>query len=340
MSGGVDSSAAAAMLIEQGYEVAGATMKLWEKGDYFDCEEVKTPVSEARKVADELGIQHYVFDFSDEFRKEVVIPFAKAYEEGKTPNPCVLCNKNLKFGEFLDRALEMGFDYIATGHYACVKKNDDGTYSLISENDAKDQTYVLYNLNQHILSHLLLPVGGKQKDEIRRYSQKSGLSSAESPDSQDICFIPDNDYCKLLSRLGIKSKSGNFINMQGNIIGQHNGIINYTVGQRKGLGSFGSPKYVVSLDALKNQVILGENSDLFRSELMCKEVNWLSGKYPEAPIKAQVKIRYSAKAADAVIVSENNCCRIKFETPQRAITKGQSAVFYDGCTLLGGGIIE
>lgn len=338
MSGGVDSSVAAALLLEQGYEVAGATMKLWPKGKYFDG--TQPPVEEAaRKIARELGVPHFTFDFSEEFESRVVRPFAKAYELGLTPNPCVFCNRHLKFGAFFDRADQMGFDAIATGHYACIEKGADGIFRLFSRNEAKDQTYVLYPLGQRVLSRLLLPVGGMEKKAIREYAKRSGLSCAASPDSQDICFIPDDDYCRLLERLGCKASKGDFVDTSGKVIGQHKGIIHYTIGQRKGLGAFGTPKYVLSLDWENNRVVLGENSELFGKTLFCREVNWLDGKAPEGPVKAQVKIRYTAGASDASVIPEGGGARVEFDAPQRAITPGQSAVFYEGNRLLGGGII-
>lgn len=330
MSGGVDSSAAVAILQERGYCVSGATMRLF---DGSDC------VAPAKKVAEELGIEHFVFDFSAQFERDVIVPFCESYVAGETPNPCVFCNKNIKFGAFYRKAMEMGFDYIATGHYAKVKEID-GRYFIKPADTTKDQTYVLYNLNQEILSRLLLPAGDFSKEDIREYAKKAGISVAETPDSQEICFIPDNDYINFLESRGYKTPRGDFVDVKGNVIGTHKGISNYTVGQRKGLGSFGSPKYVLDILPEKNQVVLGENSELFSDHLICDEVNFLSGKIPSEEFYAFVKIRYGAKPARAKInMISPHKADILFETPCRAITVGQSAVFYDEGVLLGGGII-
>lgn len=338
MSGGVDSSAAAAMLIEKGYEVSGAIMKLWQDGQYF--EGVNEDIENARIVADTLGIDFHVFDFSKEFENEVVSPFCNEYIKGKTPNPCVFCNKHLKFGAFFEKAMEMGFDYVATGHYAKVICDDNGKYNLHCKQGAKDQSYVLYNLNQDILSHLLLPVGGLEKDVIREYAKKAGLPTFDRPDSQEICFIPDKDYAKFLSNRGYNTPVGDFVSKNGDIMGKHKGIMHYTVGQRKGLGSFGSPKFVLSINGENNQVILGENDDLFTTTLVCDNVNFLDGRTLTEPLKAGIKIRYSAKAESGVISPlEDGKYRVDFDIPVRAVTPGQSAVFYDGDILLGGGKI-
>ncbi len=338
MSGGVDSSAVAALLQEQGYDVSGATIRLWQDGDYFeptgeDC------VITAKRVAEELGIPHYVFDFSQEFRRDVVTPFMEAYQAGLTPNPCVFCNRAIKFGAFLHKALDMGFDTIATGHYGKIAKDEQGIYHLFTADSSKDQSYVLYQMTQQVLSHLLLPLYGLDKDQVRAYAKTAGISVSDAPDSQEICFIPDKDYAAFLNRMGVTVPTGDFVNLQGEVMGPHKGILHYTVGQRKGLGAFGSPKYVLSLNPETHQVVLGENEDLFRTTLSCHKVNWLSGNTPEAPIKADVKIRYSAKGAPALITPTAHGVHIVFETPQRAITPGQSAVFYQNNELIGGGII-
>ena len=338
MSGGVDSSAVAALLQEQGYEVSGATIRLWQNGEYFesggeDC------VTTAQKVAKELGIPHYVFDFSKEFRRDVVNPFMEAYQQGLTPNPCVFCNRAIKFGAFLQKALEMGFDTIATGHYGKIEQDEQGRYHLYTADSSKDQSYVLYQMTQEVLSHLLLPLYGVDKDTVREYAKKAGISVSDAPDSQEICFIPDKDYAAFLNRMGVTAPIGNFVNLQGEVMGPHKGILHYTVGQRKGLGAFGSPKYVLSLNPATNHVVLGENQDLFATRLTCRKVNWLSGNAPKDPIRAGVKIRYSAKAAPALITPTQEGVTVEFETPQRAITPGQSAVFYLENELIGGSII-
>ncbi|MBR4868823.1 MAG: tRNA 2-thiouridine(34) synthase MnmA [Clostridia bacterium] len=338
MSGGVDSSAVAAMLQEQGYEAVGATMQLWHTGDYFEGDH-HDPVPAAKRVAKELGIPHYVLDCSAEFRRDVVEPFMEAYQKGLTPNPCIFCNKALKFGAFFEKAMEMGFDGIATGHYAKIVTDSDGIHHLHMANSAKDQSYVLYQLNQDVLSHLLLPLYGVDKEEVRRYAAKAGISASETPDSQEICFIPNKDYPAFLSKMGVTSPEGDFVNLQGEVMGKHKGILHYTVGQRKGLGAFGSPKYVLQLNPKTNQVVLGENEDLFSSILHCKDVTFLSGKQLIAPMEAQVKIRYTARPAQAMLIPTEFGIRVEFTEPQRAATPGQSAVFYNGDELLGGGII-
>lgn len=339
MSGGVDSSAAAAMLIEQGYEVSGATMKLWQDGDYFEDKAEEKAEEKAKQVAETLGIDFFVFDFSKEFKENVVTPFCQEYIEGKTPNPCIFCNKHLKFGAFFEKALEMGFDFVATGHYANVV-SEEGVYKLKCQMGVKDQSYVMYNLNQKILSHLLLPVGGLEKSVIREYAEKAGLPSFDSPDSQEICFIPDKDYAKFLANRGFFTPQGDFVDTNGEKIGTHKGIMHYTVGQRKGLGAFGSPKFVLSLDAENNRVVLGENQQLFTCNLTCNEVNFLDGRILQEPLFAEIKIRYSARPERGVITPlGEGTYRVDFEDPVRAVTPGQAAVFYDGDILLGGGKI-
>ena len=338
MSGGVDSSAVAAMLQEKGYEVAGATMQLWYTGDYFEGD-AHDPVPAAKQVAQELGIDHYVFDCSAEFRRDVVEPFMQAYQNGLTPNPCIFCNKALKFGAFFQKAMEMGFDAIATGHYAKIETDDDGIHHLHMADSAKDQSYVLYQMTQEVLSRLMLPLYGVDKEEVRRYAAKAGISVSDTPDSQEICFVPDKDYAGFLARMGVTSPVGDFVNLQGEVMGKHKGILHYTVGQRKGLGAFGSPKYVLSLNPETNQVVLGENEDLFSSTLTCRNVTFLSGKPLTEPMEAQVKIRYTAKPAPAMLIPCEQGIQVEFAEPQRAATPGQSAVFYQGNELIGGGII-
>jgi len=338
MSGGVDSSAVAAMLQEQGYTVAGATMQLWHPGDYFEGD-AHDPVPAAKQVAKELGIEHHVFDFSQEFRTHVVEPFMQAYQQGLTPNPCVFCNKALKFGAFFERAMEMGFDGIATGHYAKIEMDSQGIHHLYMADSAKDQSYVLYQMNQQILSRLLLPLYGVDKEQVRLYAAKAGISVSDTPDSQEICFVPDKDYASFLQRMGVTSPIGDFVDQQGNVMGQHKGVLHYTVGQRKGLGAFGSPKYVLSLDPLTNRVVLGENSDLFSQRLVCRAVTFLSGQPLTQPMTAQVKIRYTARPAQARLIPNADGVEVLFDQPQRAATPGQSAVFYQENELLGGGII-
>ncbi len=342
MSGGVDSSAAAALLLEQGYEVAGATMQIWPKGETENNPSLNEAVNDARTVAKKLGIEHFVFDLSREFSEKVIAPFIDDYLNGRTPNPCVFCNKQMKFGLFLDKALEMGYDFIATGHYAKIKKDSDGYHLMHSAFDSKDQTYVLYNMTQHVLEHLILPVGDMDKSEIRKYAEIAGIEVANKPDSQEICFVPDDDYAKyILEHSDYTDKKGNFIDINGDVIGEHMGIIHYTVGQRKGLGvAFGEPRYVVEVDAKDNRVMLGKNEDTFSSSLIAEKVNFVSGNLPCEAIKVEAKIRYGAKSTTATVIPEKNgLFRVDFDSPVRAVTAGQSVVFYNGDEVLGGGII-
>ena len=342
MSGGVDSSAAAALLLEQGYEVAGATMQIWSADEINKNPQLNEAVNDAKAVANTLGIEHHVFDLSEQFGQNVIAPFINDYLNGRTPNPCVFCNKTMKFGLFLDKALEMGFDCIATGHYARIEKDEKGYHLIHSAFDSKDQTYVLYNMTQHVLEHLLLPVGGMDKSEIRKYAEKAGIEVANKPDSQEICFVPDDDYAKyILEHSNYTDKKGSFVDINGEVIGEHMGIIHYTVGQRKGLGvAFGEPRYVVEVDAENNRVMLGKNEDTFSTSLIAEKVNFISGNIPSTAITVEAKIRYGAKSTKATVIpEENGLFRVEFNTPVRAVTAGQSVVFYNGDEVIGGGII-
>lgn len=337
MSGGVDSSACAAILKEQGYDVVGATMRLTPGEDYDASAE-----EDAKKVCDELGIKHYVLDMREEFKKKVVDYFVNEYINARTPNPCVACNKHLKFGLMLDKALEMGMDYIATGHYARIEC-DGGEYRLkMSDAASKDQSYVLYNFNQFVLSHTLMPLGNYTKQEIREKCEKLGLSVAHKSESMEICFVKDDDYVRFIKEYaGYTPQKGKIYDTLGNVLGEHNGLINYTVGQRKGIGAYGRPMFVLRLDAKNNSLILGEKGMEFASRVKLNNVNYVSGKIPGDKFPAQVKIRYQAKPARAEIIpKENGCAEVELKEPQRAVTPGQSVVFYDGDYVLGGGIVE
>ena len=335
MSGGVDSSACAAILLEQGYDVYGATMRLCV-GDDFDI----SAEEDAKKVCDELGIEHYVFDMREEFKKKVVDYFVNEYINARTPNPCIACNKHLKFGLMLDKALEMGMDYIATGHYAKIE-HTGGEYRLkMSDAQSKDQSYVLYNLNQFILSHTLMPLGDYTKAEIREKCEKLGLSVANKSESMEICFVKDDDYVRFIKEYsGYEPKTGKIYDTFGNVLGEHNGLINYTIGQRKGIGAYGRPMFVLKIDGENNALILGEKGMEFSKTVYAQNVNYLSDKVPTEEFYAQVKIRYQAKPAKARIIPDKDSVRIELEEPQRAVTPGQSVVFYDGDYVLGGGIV-
>ncbi|SFE64377.1 tRNA 2-thiouridine(34) synthase MnmA [Peptostreptococcus sp. D1] len=343
MSGGVDSSVAAYLLQKDGYEVVGATMKLWEPGD----DDKNQAIADAKKVADKLGVEHHIVDFQDNFKKDVVSRFIDEYFEGKTPNPCVFCNKNIKFEKMFEVADKLNCDFVATGHYARMEYNyEKGLYELKrASSDKKDQTYMMYNLNQKKMARILFPIGNFDKPVIRKIAEEIGLEVHNKPDSQDICFVPDQDYEAFLRTHSEKKvKKGSFLDSDGNKLGEHNGIISYTIGQRKGLGiTFGKPAYVIGINGEDNSIILGDNDDLFKSELIACEVNFLDMNIDEmeTPRVVDSKIRYSSKLSKATVTKiGDRRVSVAFETPQRAITSGQSVVFYDGDVLVGGGIIE
>jgi len=349
MSGGVDSSVAAALLLEKGYDVIGVTMHMWEDPTTEDVREDAccslSAVEDARRVANKLKIPHYVLNFKDIFKKTIVDYFIDEYLKGRTPNPCIACNKFIKFGIFIEKALSMNIDYVATGHYARIVYDNDKERYLLKKalTKEKDQSYVLYNIKKENLSRVLFPIGDYDKNEVRNLAKKYELPVATKPDSQEICFIQDNDYAGFINRIAKENiKPGYFVDTKGNILGEHKGIINYTIGQRKGLGiSFGKPMYVVRIDSKNNQVVLGDAEDLFSTELIAEDVNFLSIDSLEEPLKVNAKIRYSAKESPATIYPlEEGKVKVIFEQPQRAITPGQSVVFYDGDIVVGGGIIS
>lgn len=345
MSGGVDSSIAAALLIEQGYNVCGATFRLFSNDGLIGitCSS-PSDVEDARRVADKLNINHFVFDFGDSFRTEVIRRFADAYLQGRTPNPCIDCNRYIKFDRLLERALEHNMDFIATGHYAQVAFDEKtGRYLLKKAKDkTKDQTYVLYTLSQTQLKHAFFPLGGLTKSEVRSMAEARGLLNAKKPDSQDICFVPDGDYASFIENvLGIKSAPGYFTDSCGNILGMHQGLIRYTIGQRRGLNlSFDRPKYVIKKDASTNTVVIGDENELYSDRMTVEEINLIAAERIEEPLRAAVKTRYSQKEAPATLFPpENGRMTVHFDTPQRAVTSGQRAVFYDNDIVIGGGTI-
>ena len=349
MSGGVDSSVAAAMLKEKGYEIIGVTMQVWPQdaplpqGESGCCS--LSAVNDARRVADILEIPHYVMNFRDEFEEKVIADFIANYMGGRTPNPCIVCNKEIKFKSLLSKARALEADYVATGHYARIDYDTDrGRYLLRKGIDrGKDQSYVLYNLTQEQLGRTLFPLGPFTKDEIRSEADRLGLPVASKPESQEICFIPDDDYRRFIKeRVGSKIKPGNFVDREGKVIGRHRGYSNYTIGQRKGLGlALGYPAYVVGIDVEKNTVIIGTEEDIFHRELVVEDNNYIAFERLEGPLQALVKIRYKAEEAPAEIAPlEGGRVKVKFDEPQRAITPGQSAVYYEKDVVLGGGIIS
>ena len=348
MSGGVDSSVAAYLLKEQGYDVVGVTMQIWQEDKEYEEREggccSLSAVEDARRVAAKIGIPFYVLNFRDSFKEKVIDYFIDEYVEGRTPNPCIACNKHLKFDELLRKAKGIGADYVATGHYAKIQQNENGRYELIrSDDDRKDQTYALYNLTQEQLAHTLMPCGEYKKDKIREIAKEIGLAVHNKKDSEEICFIPDNNHGRYIKEaVPKKVREGNFVDKEGNILGKHKGIVYYTIGQRKGLGlALGRPVFVTDINPLNNTVVVGPEEDIFKTDLLAKDVNFISIDKLEGPMKVEAKIRYSAKPAEATIYpAEDGKVRVKFNDKQRAITKGQSVVFYNGNSVVGGGVIE
>lgn len=349
MSGGVDSSVAALLVKQMGYEAIGVTLRLYDNEDAGIPRE-KTccsldDVNDARSVAGRLGIPFYVFNFKDSFRQEVMDRFAAAYERGETPNPCIDCNRYIKFAKLMGRAEEIGCDYVATGHYARVCWDPgSGRWLLKKGLDAsKDQSYVLYSLTQKELSHLLLPLGELTKEETRRIAEENGFVNAKKRDSQDICFVPDGDYAAFIQRYaGKEFAPGPFVGTHGEQYGRHKGIIHYTVGQRKGLGlSFPQPMYVCGVDPETNEVTLGRHEELFSRELTARDVNLISRESIPEPMRVRAKVRYRQAEQPAVVVQTGpDELKVTFDEPQRAITKGQAVVLYDGDTVVGGGTIK
>lgn len=351
MSGGVDSSVAAMLLRDKGYEVMGVTLKLFSDEDISEAKkEGKTccalsDVEDARSVAIRLGFEHLVFNFKDNFREHVMQQFADSYLSGRTPNPCIECNRHVKFDKMLRRALELDYDYIATGHYAVNEYDESrGRWLLKRPKDrSKDQTYVLYALTQEQLSHTLFPLGELEKTQVRELAESAGLVNSNKPDSQDICFVPDGDYASFIKRFtGCEMPCGSFVDMDGKVLGKHKGIINYTIGQRKGLGiALGHPAYVVRKDMDENTVTLGLESDLYTKSLIADDFNLISVQKLDAPMRVTAKTRYSQKEQPAVVsYLGNGEYKVEFDEPQRAVTSGQAVVLYDGDIVVGGGTIK
>lgn len=349
MSGGVDSSVAAYLLKEQGYEVIGVTMQIWQDEEEFVQEENGgccglSAVDDARRVAATLEIPYYVMNFKREFKENVMDYFVAEYLKGRTPNPCIACNRYVKWESLLKRSMEIGADYIATGHYAKVTQLSNGRFALQkSVTAAKDQTYALYNLTQYQLSHTLMPVGDYSKEQIRAIAEKIGLRTANKPDSQEICFVPDNDYAGFIDREapGQIPPPGNFVLTDGTVVGQHKGITHYTIGQRKGLGiALGKPVFVTEIRPDTNEVVIGSNEDVFGTTVYASNLNFMSIPDLEGEKEVMGKIRYSHQGAPCTIRKvEEDKVVCQFHEPVRAITPGQAVVFYDGDIVVGGGTI-
>ncbi|MFA5839513.1 MAG: tRNA 2-thiouridine(34) synthase MnmA [Candidatus Margulisiibacteriota bacterium] len=374
MSGGVDSSVAAALLKEQGYEVIGITMQVWEGDGSSEigvgsrrvggCCSV-AEVNDAKRVADMLGIPHYTLNFRDEFKQKVIDNFIEEYRNGRTPNPCIRCNQFLKFNHLMQKAKELDAAFVATGHYARVckiqvtsdkiqisPKSQTTNYKLLKGIDKrKDQAYVLYTLNQEQLAHVLFPLGEMTKEEVRRKAKQLNLPVADKVESQEICFIEDDDYVRFIKEKCPEAvKPGPIVDLSGKVVGQHEGIAFYTIGQRKGIGAhLGEPKYVVRIDAPHNTVVIGNDNDTLGKELTAREVNFISGVVPTESLNITAKIRYNSLEADATLTingkgntesRSENIAQIVFKQPQRSITPGQAVVFYQNDEVLGGGIIQ
>lgn len=348
MSGGVDSSVAAYLLKEQGYNVIGVTMQIWQSEDPMAVSNNGgccglSAVDDARRVADRLEIPYYVMNFKDDFKKYVIDYFVDEYKNGHTPNPCIACNRYVKWEALLKRCMMIGGDYIATGHYARVVKLDNGRHTLkTAKGIAKDQTYALYNLTQEQLGRTLMPVGDYDKTEIRKIADEIGLAVAHKPDSQDICFVPDGDYAGYLEReAGLVSVPGNFVDTNGNVIGRHKGIIHYTIGQRKGLGiAAGHPVFVADIIPETNEVVIGENEDIFKTRLVADRTNLMAIDRLDGEMRVMAKIRYAHKGCMCTIkMAGEDRIEVLFDEPVRAMTKGQAVVFYKDDYIVGGGTI-
>lgn len=344
MSGGVDSSVAATLLVEQGYEVIGVTMRLWTLHDAEalpakqQCCSVED-VDDARAVAQVLNIAHYVLNFEKQFQEQVVDYFVAEYARGRTPNPCLACNEHIKYRTLLDHAAALDADFLATGHYARVTRGPDRHRLLRAADANKDQSYVLYTLGQSELARLVFPIGEHTKEEVRGIATRRRLPVADKPDSEEICFVPNNDYRSFLAER-LPAQPGAIVDVTtGTAVGQHEGVHGFTVGQRKGLGAFGSPRYVVGLEPERSLVLIGPDDALFSRTAIAERLRFTSGEAPPSGTRIAAKIRYKSRHAPATLTITGDRAEVRFDEPQRAITPGQAIVFYDGDEVLGGGTI-
>jgi len=339
MSGGVDSSVSAALLKEDGHEVIGVTMRVMPANDYTASAE-----SAAADVASKLDIPHYILDIHDVFERRIIDNFCRDYQQGRTPNPCILCNKFIKFGALRDKVKELGADILATGHHARIEKDDHSGRHLLKKgrDRMKDQSYFLCQIRQEQLKHTLFPIGQMTKDRVKRIAAERGFPAVSRPESQEICFIPDGDYKKFLEQyLPNVSRPGKILDQGGKVVGKHQGITTYTVGQRKGLGIFSArPLYVTSIEAQSNTVVVGTREQTYGTELIAQNLNWIAISRPTTPIKVKAKIRYRHPEAEATVIPQDeNSVYVRFAEPQMAITPGQVVVFYEDDIILGSGII-
>jgi len=346
MSGGVDSSVAALLLQREGWEVIGISMDLYDYSTVTRDREGTCcsldDLYDARRVCDTLGIPYYVLNLRDEFRREVIDPFIREYTAGRTPNPCILCNEHLKFRALLRKADELGAEGVATGHYAVIRREPDGRCRLFTSPDAgKDQSYFLFSLDSERLRRIHFPVGGMMKEQVRRIALEAGLPVYEKRESQDICFVTDDSYARFLESRGIREDRGRFVDREGNFLGNHKGVLHYTVGQRKGLGiASREPLYVVAIDAEKNEIVLGSDGETFSEEATVVTPTFVAGSPPGAEFRATARIRYHHPGVPCTVRSAADRLRVRFDAPQRSVTPGQALVLYDGAEVLGGGWIE
>ena len=341
MSGGVDSSVSALLLKEKGYEVIGTTLELFAGSSCCDT----NTYMDAKNVCNSMGVPHFIYNCKEQFREHVIDDFINCYANCKTPNPCIECNKYMKFGFMWEKAKELGCDYIATGHYAKTEYSEEYQRWVLKKSNAgkKDQSYVLWNIPKDLIEHILFPLSDfEEKEQIREIARENNLKVANKPDSEDICFVPDGNYKKFLeNNSDIRPKKGNIVTSNGEVLGKHTGLYNYTIGQRKGLGiSYKVPLFVLGFNKAKNEVIVGEEKELYKKEITVIDINLLLVDEIKEPIEVDVKTRYSAKVAKAKIAQEGDNIKVIFDEPQRAITPGQSAVFYIDDIVLGGGKIK